>query len=170
MSASVPSTKLRLDKSRYHSTIHGERRPDDPHVRAVYLQDGIHFDAHGFHIDELITDEKTRALVDRRLKRQTKAAPKQEGDDPVDAGDGEDEEAGSPPGGPESSEDVNLEAWLRGEAKYPWFGITKLVRERYHQNLSKMVDVLEFLVFDEKVVREDELSPELKKQLRPSQG
>lgn len=166
MSASVPQTKLRLDRSRVRSTIHGERAPGDPHQFAFFLQDGIHFDAHGFHLEELL-DDKTRALVEKRLKRQTKAAPKEE-----DAGDGDDGDAdpdskqgsGSDPG------DVNLEAWLRGEAKYQWFSVTKVMRERYHQNMSKQVDVIEWLVYDQKIIQESELDPELLALLKPAQG
>jgi len=167
MSASVPATKLRMDRSRAFSTIHGERPPGDRHQYAHFQQDGIHFDAHGLHIDELIDDEKTRALVERRLKRQAKLAPKE---DAADAGDGDDDELDPAPASGAGSDpsDVNLEAWLRGEVKYPWFSITKLVRERYSQNITKLVDMIEFLVEDEKIVPFNELDPEYAKLLKPA--
>jgi len=156
--------RLRLDRSRPFATVHGERAPGDPHQSVHFAQDGIHFDAQGLHLDDLIEDEKVRALVDKRLKRQIKAAPAAETAESTDASDDADEteQSGSDPAG-----DVNLDAWLRGDAKYPWFAITKAVRERYHQNLTRLVDVLEFLVFDLKVITEAELDGELKKQLRP---
>lgn len=161
------SAKLRLDKSRPFSTIHGERPPGDRHQNAHSYQDGIFFDAHGLHIDDLIDDEETRSLVDRRLKRQAKAAPKEEVG--ADAGGSDDDETGDPAsneGAGSQGADVNLEAWLRGEAKYPWFSITKTVRERYHQNITKAVDMIEFLVEDEKIVPAAELAPEFSKVLK----
>lgn len=163
-----PAPRLRLDRSRPFSTIHGERAPGDPHQLAQSLQDGIHFDSHGLHIDELIGDDpKLRALVDRKLKRQIKAsAPEAEGSDADDADDGADDTGKT---GGDNGGDVNLEAWLRGEANYPWFQITKTVRERHSQNITKMFDMLEFLVGDLKIVPESELKPEFAEQLKPKQ-
>jgi hypothetical protein len=155
--------KLRLDRSRPHGTIHGERAPGDRHQLAHFTQDGITFDAQGFHIDELIEDDKTRALVDRRLKKV--GAPKPDADDAGGSDDADNDPA--PPGaGSAASTDVNLEAWLRGEEKYEWFLITKTVRERYSQNISKAVDMIEFLIEDMKVIPLSELAPEFAKHLK----
>jgi hypothetical protein len=158
--------RLRLDKSRNFSTIHGERPPGDRHQFAHFCQDGIFYDAQGLHLDDLIEDEDIRALVERRLKRQAKTAPKEE--PAADAGDGGgDDEAGSLSSEPVSLDDVNLEAWLRGEANYPWFSVTKLVRDRYHQNITKTLDMIEFLVIDEKLVPVEGLAPKFKELLKP---
>jgi len=158
--------RLRIDKSRPHSTIHGERGPDDPHKLSAFHQDGIYFDAQGLHLDHLIEDDKTRALVDKRLKRQTKAARPAAEQDGDDDGDDNDIGGGKQGGGDDAAADVNLESWLRGDAKYQWFAITKAVRDRYHQNITKQRDMLEFLVFDAKVISEDELADDLKQALR----
>src|SRR5262249_19979800 len=152
---SGPNPRLRLDKSRYFSTIHGQRVPDDPHQHSHFLQDGIHFDAEGLHLDHLVDDEKTRALVDRRLKRQVKAAPKAD-----DAGGSVDDDDVNDQGGGQSDE-VNLEAWLRGTAKYPWFNVTKAVRDRYSSNITKQVDMVDFLVNEAKLVPIDEVDEQL---------
>lgn len=161
------SKRLRLDRSRSYGTAHGERPPGDKHQLVQFTQDGIHFDAHGLHIDDLIEDDKTRALVDRRLKRQ--AGPREDEDDAGgSAGTGIDP---SPTGGGSpASTDVNLEAWLRGEEKYQWFAITKAVRDRYSQNISKQFDMVTFLVYDEKVIPEDQLSPDLAELLKKPQA
>lgn len=158
--------RLRLDRSRHYGTIHGERPPGDRHQLAHFTQDGITFDSQGFHLDDLIEDDKVRALVDRRLKRA--GAPKAEADD---AGGSDDDDIDDPApkgaGSQSQSSDVNLEAWLRGEEKYQWFLVTKTVRERYSQNLSKMIDMLEFLIEDEKVIPFSDLSPEFAALMKP---
>lgn len=158
--------RLRLDRSRPHGTIHGERPPGDRHQQAHFTQDGITFDSQGFHIDELIEDDKVRALVDRRLKKQ--GAPKADDDDA-----GSDNAETDPPptgGGSPASTDVNLEAWLRGEEKYQWFTITKTVRERFSNNITKATEMIEFLIYDQKIIPEADLAPEFAAQLKPRQG
>lgn len=142
-----------MDRSKHFSTIHGPRTPGDPFLLAKFQQDGIHYDAQGLHIDDLVGDEKTRSLVEKRLKRQVKAAPKKTGAGEEDNDTGPDDESGPA--------DVNLESWLRGESKYDWFVITKAMRERYKVNLNKQADVVEFLVIEQKVVAVDELDPDL---------
>jgi hypothetical protein len=162
---SASPKKLRMDRSRPFGTIHGERTPGDKYALAHFSQDGIFFDAQGLHIDELVEDDKVRALVDRRLKKSSKPAADGDagGSDETDTDPAETKPAGSD----SAPEDVNLEAWLRGEAKYPWFAITKRVRERYSQNISKQVDMIEFLVMDEKVIPIDQLDPALAELLKP---
>lgn len=155
--------RLRLDRSRYHATIHGERAPGDPHQQAHFKQDGIYFDSHGLHLDHLL-DSKTRAVVENRLKKQGKAAPGDDADGASENSGGDANTGGA--GAASSGAEVNLESWLRGEAKYDWFAITKAVRERYHANLTKQVDVIEFLVFDHKVVTEEQLAPDLRAKLK----
>jgi|SRR5579859_128463 len=154
----APSHRLRLDRSKPFSTIHGNRPSGDPHQFAKFQQDGIHFDAQGLHIDALIGDDdegkKVRSLLEKRLKRQVKAMPKKDGAD-GEADGGPDDDSGPADG------DVNLEAWLRGEASYDWFVITKTMRERFKVNLTKQLDVVEFLVSDQKILPVDQLDPKL---------
>lgn len=161
----VSPKRLRLDRSRPHGTIHAERLPGDPHQNAHFTQDGITFDAQGLHIDELIQDDKIRALVDRRLKKQS--APKPAAEDDAGGSDEADDDPAPSGAGSAASTDVNLEAWLRGEEKYQWFLVTKTVRERYSQNISKLTDMIVFLVEDEKVIPESELSAEFAAILKP---
>jgi hypothetical protein len=156
------TSKLRLDRSRTFSQIRGQRHEGDPHQRAHFQQDGIHFDSHGLHIDELITDEKTREIVDRRLKRQMKNASKKEDAGVVEEGDPVDVSTGS-----STSDEVNLEAWLRGEEKYEWFKITTIVRDRFKVNITKQVDMVEFLVNEQKIIPIDEIDPKLADLLKP---
>ena len=160
---SASPKKLRMDRSRPFGEIHGDRGPGEKYSLAHFTQDGIFFDASGLHIDELVEDDKVRALVDRRLKKAAKPAGDAGGSDETDDDPGETKA----PGSDSAPDDVNLEAWLRGEAKYPWFAITKRVRERYSQNISKQIDMIEFLVEDEKVIPMDQLDPALAQLLKP---
>lgn len=141
--------RLRLDRSRNFATVHGERRPGDKHQMVHFIQDGIHFDAGGLHLDDLVEDEQVRSLVDRRLKKQGKTAPKGADKDDLPPDNG---------GGPS---EVNLEAWLRGEARYQWFSITKIVRERFSINITNQADMVEFLVNEKKLVPVDQVDPDL---------
>lgn len=153
-----------MDRSKPFATIHGQRHPDDPHQRARFQQDGIHYDSQGLHIDELISDDETRDLVDRRLKRQIKSAPQKEG-----AGDGDDGDPGENPGSADGDE-VNIEAWLRGEAQPQWFAITKIVRERYKANITKRPDMVDFLVNEQHVIPFADLDPKLAALLTKTQA
>lgn len=159
MSATAP--RLRLDRSRYFSEVHGQRQPGDKHQLVHFIQDGIQFDAGGLHLDTLVEDKETRDLVDRRLKKQVKAV--KGGDAGGGGGDNSDPEEKSSG----SDGDVNLEAWLRGEAKYDWFKITKTARDRYQVNKTKQTDMVEFLVNEIKLVPKDQLHPDLLALLPP---
>jgi len=178
---------IRLDRSKPFSECRGERAPDDPHYRVHYWQGQLvgrdmvllPFDAHG----ELVPDDgKTepwigkdtenkpvqhfplynkpmRDLLERKRKRQSQIAAKVAEEDDLDVQDTE-----------AVAEEVNLVAWLRGEARYEWPELQVAVKKRYsriHQSKRQMV---EDLVLDEKLVREDELDPQLAKMLPPKQA
>lgn len=157
------SPKLRIDRSRPYGEVHGERSPDDPHAPVFFFQDGLPFDAQGVLVYDAIHDEKIRAIADKKLK---KLAGKAAVAEPVDDGDGDDddddsEDTGGGKSPPVTPGDVNLESWLRGEANYHWATIAKTIRERYHQNISKQADAVAFLVYDEKVIPEDQVAADL---------
>jgi len=161
---------IRVDRSRDHATIHGERGPDDPHRTAFFLQDGLYFDAGGALIPELVPPE-LKAKVEKKLCKLNggkmpdetpQAAPAGENDPASsvdDAGkgneaDGDDDD--------KSSDDINLEAWLTGSANYQWFAISKAIRERFKKNVSKAEDAVVFLVGDQKIVGLDQVADKFK--------
>ena len=164
--ASAP--KLRMDRSKPFGTVHGERLPGDVHQNTHFFQDGMPFDAGGLLVYEAIEDPKIKALADRKLKKLPAAKPEADGDGADD--DDRDNDAGGdstpPVSAPTSPDDVNLEAWLRGEASYPWFAITKAVRERHSNNISKQAEMVEFLVRDLKIVPEDQVAADLRQHLK----
>jgi hypothetical protein len=160
---------LRLDRSKKYATVHGDRNLDDPHACVAYMQDGLPYDAEGVLVPDngateardvvidnarvrffpLYTDEM-RAKRDRKIERIEQGLPKEEVTE-LDATDDQEE----------ASEDVNLESWLRGEVRYPPFMIFAACKRRYSKSYSKFRDVIEDLVFDQKIVPEDQLSPDL---------
>lgn len=160
--------RLRMDKSRYYSSIHGERQPDDPHAKISFYQDGLPFDGEGLLLLDLVPDDK-KDMVERRLKKLNAARPEPEpvrtapvvGEDDDDADD-EKRQPEITPG------DVNLEAWLRGEANYVWFSIPAAIRTRFGKNVANKTDAVTFLVEEEKIVAPAQLSEALKPHYIPN--
>lgn len=144
--------KVRMDRSRDYSTIHGERTPGDRHAAVHFYQDGLPFDSQGFLIVEhpdVLDNPKLIELVDRKLKKAAKAkveAPGDDADAPSDDGPA----------------DVNLEAWARGEQQVAWQEVSNAIGKRFTRRVQSKAAAIEFLV-DEKVVRYDDLSPEHQK-------
>jgi hypothetical protein len=153
--AVIPPPKVRMDRSRAFSTVHGTRTPDDPLTAVHYIQDGIPADAGGFFIFDhpmMLAKgkdgDKMRAAASRKIERALKQAakappPKQAADDAdedanVDAGDEEPED--------DLLEPINLEAWLRGEQEVEWQEVTQELARRFKVRKSKVEDAVEFLV------------------------
>jgi hypothetical protein len=168
--ASAP--KLRMDRSKPYSTVHGERPPGDIHQNTHFFQDGMPFDAAGHLLLDAIEDPKIKAIAERRLKKlpaaKTDNARSADGDGDGDDGSDVDNDAGgdTKPPASISPDDVNLEAWLRGEETYPWFAITKAVRTRHGSNITKQADMVEFLVRDLKIIAEDQVGADLRQFLK----
>jgi hypothetical protein len=154
--------KLRMDRSRAYGEVHGERGPDDLHKNVHFFQDNLPFDAQGFLVYDAITDEKAKKLADQKLKKMaSKPAPVDAEDEGEDDGDASSSSTDAAPAASVTPGDVNLESWLRGEANYQWAKITKAVRERFHQNISKQADMVAFLVLDEKGIPENQVAADL---------
>lgn len=161
--------RIRMDKSRYYSTLHGERSPDDPHAKIMFYQDGLPFDGEGLLLTDLVPHDK-KELVERRLKKLNAVREEPEpvrtatitNDDDDDDDDSDSVDQQITPG------DVNLEAWLRGEANYVWFSIPAAIRARFNKNVSNKTDAVTFLVEEEKIVSVDQLSEALKPHFVPN--
>lgn len=157
----MASPLLRLDRSRVFSTVHGERAPDDPMAGIHFFQDGLAFDAQEVFVEGYLNDGndkggKLRALVERRLRKlqgQTTAA------------DAEAEVAANDPPLPgekkEDGNDLNLNAWARGEAQYLFAQVREAIASRYSLKVKDQRGAVEALI-DQKVVLEADLSPTFK--------
>lgn len=144
--------KVRMDRSRDYSTIHGERPAGDRHAAVHFYQDRLPFDSQGFLIVEhpdILDDPKLVDLVDRKLKKAAKAKIEAPGDDPDASSD-------------DSPTDVNLEAWARGEQQVTWQEVSNAIGKRFTRRVQSKAAAIEFLV-TEKVVSYDNLSPEHQK-------
>jgi hypothetical protein len=148
---------IMLDKTRPYGEVHGEV----PHG-LTYEQDGLPFDAYGKLIDALLTTEM-RGKVAQRRKAPAAAPPPPQVPDGEPEGGSEAEGASLPPTPPD---EVNLEAWVKGQQNYYPFSIFKAAKARYAKNFTSLKQLAEFLVEDAKVVTWDEVAPKY----RPAEG
>jgi hypothetical protein len=128
---------LRLDRSRYHASEHGDH-PNPIH----FWQDGLPFDAHGALCTEHC-DAEQLGKADRKAKRIKPKPGEGGGDAPLDDGE------------------VNLELWAKGEARYVPAKVFAAVRERYNKSVSSFADAIDFLVFDAKLIPESAAAKKL---------
>lgn len=180
---------IRLDRSKPFSENRGEMTPDDPLYRVRFWQGGtlVHngkrhivllpFDAN----DELVPDdnkptfrgkdvegnEVTYQPLYSPLMREYLAAKKKRmtqivAPNPEPAIEDEGETETDVLGPNTANDEINLVAWLRGEAEYHAFKVRNAVRERYGRAHQKESDVVVDLVFDEKLVPEDQVCPRLR--------
>lgn len=184
---------IRLDKSKQHSTCHGDRTPEDPLYHVAFWQGGwmvgakgkkiivqLPFDVHG----ELVLDDgrtgplkgmgpegkeiiyqplysaDMRAYLAAKTKRIAAIAgavapsgPQIDDDDDAQS----DELAAAPP----NADDVDLSAWLRGQAKYPPRLLREAALKRFNTHYSNTGDIVVDAVMEHRLVREDEVCPEL---------
>jgi hypothetical protein len=140
---------LRLDRSRYHSSEHGEFQN-----RMRYWQDGLPFDALG----ELCVEH---CSAEQREEADRKAPKPQQSPDP----------GGFPHPSPDEFADalrerldegaVNLELWAKGDARYVPAKVFAAIRERYNKSVTTFADAIEFLVNDAKLIPASEASKQL---------
>lgn len=155
----VEPPRVRMDKSRSFSTIHGDRPPGDPHHGVMFVQDGIPCDAEGYflfdHPDMLKKGpegDKRRKMAEKHIKRaaamaaraKPKPAPRAadedfDDQDPNAVDDDEDDDDGLLP-------PVSLAAWLRGEQQVVWNDVSQEIARTYKRRISKIEDAVAFLV------------------------
>lgn len=155
--AELPPPRVRMDRSRSYSTIHGERGPDDKHAGVCFYQDGLPVDAEGFFIfdhpdlaEKGPIGDKRRATAIRKLekarKQQAKESPRPARAEGADGEDAEDEAVDDDEENDDDLlEPINLEAWLRGEQEVEWQEITQEIARRFKKRISKVDDAIPFL-------------------------
>lgn len=180
---------LRLDRLKPFSECKGERQPDDPHYRVAFSQGQkvgkdivlLPFDSS----EELVHDDgkvapyfgvvegkqvqhqplytqQMRTLVATKMKRLESTAARSDDDDDDDA-------AGTEGRSDSMLEDVNFASWLRGEVRYEWPLLQVAAKSRFSRIFTSKREMVADLVLDQKVIPEDQVSPELAKLLPEQQ-
>ena len=98
---------------------------------AHYEQDGFHFDHEGNLLAAYLTDEQ-KAEMEKQDKGKAATTTTPQAKKPAAATRKEKREAAPKPQ-EQGSDQLNLEAFLRGEEKYPEFRVKKVVRDRYNR-------------------------------------
>jgi hypothetical protein len=171
---------IRLDKSKPSSEVRGERTPSDPHYR-VHFNQGRKFNGKmillPFDVDGVLVppdpehmepyagldtdgkpvmhkplyDKDMLALLDYVRAKAAGAAVATGAGNPIDDNDAEED----------SVEDVNLIAWLKGEARYTPTERRAAAKKRYHILYKDDAEMVRGLVLDEQIVPEDQVAPAL---------
>jgi len=136
---------LRLDRSRYHASEHGEF--NNP-IR--FWQDGLPFDALGQLCVAHLNDAQRAAADAKAPRRQMSDDRDQRSDSDI-----------RPLTSDISGSEVNLELWAKGEVRYPPFKVFAAIRERYSKSVSTFADAIEFLVNEAKLIPASQASRKL---------
>ncbi len=184
---------VRLDRSKTFSENRGEMTPEDPFYRVRYMQGGtlidngkrhtvlLPFDSNGDLVPDdrkgpykgrdaegkevtfkPLWNDRMRKYLQAKLKRASQTAM-QPSEPTID--DGAPGEEIDPLGPAIEGEDVNLVAWLKGEASHEPHEIRTAVRKRYGRTHGRISDLVVDLVFDEHLVPEAEVCAELRQHL-----
>lgn len=183
---------IRLDKSKGFSTNHGDMLPDDPLYRVRFWQGGtlvyqgkkhtvlLPFDIEG----ELVPPEEgfqeptkgkdaegkdvtykplytplMKMYLEARKRRAAQVASVPSNEPQLeDDGDGDEDMLG----GAGATDEVNLQAWLRGEVEYQPHAVRKAAQERYAVSKTRIADLVVELVLDHKLVPESQLGQKWK--------
>jgi hypothetical protein len=135
----------RLDKTRDYAMYY----PD--HIGAHFEQDGYVFDHEG---EFMVGHPNQKPLPEKKPQPAEKQpqAPKSK----------QQQTAAAPVAATEGDDEINLESWLRGEADYPIGDVQRVVKERRHKWCTSKVDLILFLVEDQKIVDAGALRDEFK--------
>lgn len=160
-----PPVIVRIDRSRTHSTVHGERQPGDPHAKVFFYQDGLPFNSQGELIEdhpEVTGDPAKLAKVERLKAKAAKLLSKLQERKKAASDDDEDEESEEEE---QDSAPINLEAWARGEQELEWQLVTNAIAQRFSVRVKDKRGALERLI-EERVVSIGDLSAKHRKLLQ----
>jgi hypothetical protein len=140
---------LKLDRSRYHATVHGEN------ATHAFEQDGLPFNHQGELVEKLVSKEK-RPLVEKKLKRLAKLASGTPVEpEVVEKTEDDDDDEG------DASSEMNFEQWLKDQVRYEQHAVFKEAKKRYNKVFSNYRDLAEFLVFEENICGPEDVPTKL---------
>lgn len=146
-----------LDRTRKHATVHGEVEHG-----LAYKQDGLPFNAQGELIEALVVTPDQKATLERKLKKAKANKSKPQAADPVQqpvqaqASDEDDDDDAL------TDEDINFDAWARGIERYEWIALQRAAKKRFAKVFTSKEQLVEFLVFDEKIIALADVAPALR--------
>lgn len=149
-----------------------------PENGAHYAQDGLHFDAEGVLVDDMLSADDVRKIERRSIEARANAAAAEarakfladnglSPDDPnlstklVEVAT----EAQRSAQDQTDPKDVDILGWARGEKTYPWFKVSAAAREQFSFIATDAAALAAFLVNEGKINAED---IKAKAALRPS--
>ena len=161
-----------------YSTVHGDRRPDDPHYRVSYFQDGLPFDNEGKLVPDdgkteswevkgsdgkpivysPLYDKAMRERLAKKIKRVMKgfkSAPPSDSDLAEDIDEREEE-----------ADEVNLPFWLDGQSDYQPFMVFAALKKRYGVSVHSVAEAVRFLILEKTVMPKELVRPELRRHLQ----
>lgn len=166
---------VRLDEARPYSQCHGERTPEDPHYHVRFFQGGtlgkkrilLPFDAE----HNLVPDDGKKEMWKGKdvegkdvfyyplwnddMRKYLALKIKQLGEQAVVEEDTINEDA-------RTIDHVNIEQWLRGQAKYDWADLVNKCRSQFGFNAVSKREMVFRLVMEEEVLKPDQLHSSLR--------
>lgn len=192
-----PEDVIRLDRTRTttgldpwgktmripdYSTVHGDRREDDPHVRVVYMQDGLPFDGEGrlvpddgrtgpWTVDAEASDGKPikinyRPLYDAAMRAKVKKKMDRLARTIKSAAPSADDLAEDIQEREAASDAINLTDWLQGDAECPPYMVYAAIKKRYGMSVTSIEAAVRFLIMDEQVMHGSQVRQEFQRHLR----
>lgn len=147
-----------LDKSRAHGYVAGDAEHNIAFTQRAIGIEGWPYDVNGNLIEAALNEQQANALAERRARAAQNANPDPahtESGDGSQAGNGEHEGSGD---GDDS--EVNLIAWVTGNADYPPYKVRKAAKARYHINKS-LDQIALHMVEVAKDVTRDQVDPRI---------
>ena len=138
-----------LDRTRPYGEYHGEGLG-----LRLYEQDGLPFDHKGELLMDLVTAEQ-KPLVEKKLKKAASKAKASAGDKAAAPAEADDEEG-------EDGSVINFDAWAQGKERHEWTVLAAEARKRFHKSFKGKDDLIEFLVFEAKMIALDDVATSLR--------
>lgn len=145
----------KLDRSRAYGEVSGENEHKIYYAQGALGIQSWPYDAHGDLIEGALNKEQRAKLDEKRKQRKLNEeaaakAPKVKEEVEETAADEEVDAAAKKKSDDDS--EINLEMWLKGEAKYTPLQLQGAVKQRYHVNKPHKQAIALFLVEEKKLI------------------
>lgn len=146
-----------LDKSRAYAYVAGDAEYNIAFTQKAIGIEGWPYDVNGNLIEPALNEKQVDALTERRARAAQNAKAAAPAAEPVTSSEGD--EVSDAEGDADAGE-VNLIAWVTGNAEYPPYKIRKAAKARYHINKS-LDQIALHMVEVAKDVTRDQVDPRI---------